>query len=216
MRYRALECEQRSPEWYAARAGRATSSKADAILAKPRSGSGEAVTRRDYKLQLAVERLIGAPQEEGFTNADIRRGIELEPKARGAYEAATGEIIDQVGFLSMVDYLAGCSPDGLVNRGITGFKCPKSATHVDYLKRNRIPPEYVPQITHELWVVDTAEFYDFVSYDDRLPEGLQLLVVRAYRSEFKNELAAYEAELLKFLGEVEQEVEALKKLRKAA
>ncbi len=214
MRYRVVDCEQRSPEWYAARAGRATSSKADAILAKPRSGSGEAVTRRDYRLQLAVERLIGAPQEDGFTNADIRRGIELEPKARGAYEAATGEIIDQVGFLSMLEYLAGCSPDGRVKGGIAGFKCPKSATHVDYLKRNRVPPEYVPQATHELWVVDDAEFYDFVSYDDRLPEGLQLLVVRAYRNEF--DIAAYDKEMMKFLGEVEEEVQALKKLRRAA
>lgn len=213
-RYEVVNVPQRSAEWYAARAGRATGSRAAAVLAKIKSG--EAAARRDYRLQLATERLTGAPQENGFVSAEMQRGIDLEPAASAAYEIETGEIVRSVGFASMVEYLAGCSPDGLIDGGLVGFKCPKSTTHVEYLKCNRVPPEYVPQVTHELWVVDDAEFYDFVSYDDRLPAGLQLLVVRAYRSEFKNELAAYEAELLKFLGEVDQEVEALKKLRRAA
>jgi hypothetical protein len=213
-RYDIIDCAQRTPEWYAARAGRATASRAAAVLAKIKSG--EAATRRDYKLQLATERLTGTPQENGFISAEMQRGIDLEPAARDAYEIQTGEIVQSVGFLSMVEHLAGCSPDGRIDGGLVSFKCPKSTTHVEYLKCNRVPPEYVPQVTHELWVAEDAEHYDFVSYDDRLPAGLQLLVVRAYRSEFKNELAAYEVELLKFLGEVEQEVEALKKLRKAA
>lgn len=212
MRYAVVNCEQRSPEWYAARAGRATSSRAAAVLAKIKTG--EAATRRDYKLQLAVERLVGQPQENGFISAEMQRGIDLEAAARTAYEVKSGEIVEQVGFLSMTEHLAGCSPDGRIHRGLVGFKCPKSTTHVEWLKCNRVPPEHVAQATHELWVVDDAEWYDFVSYDDRLPTGLQLLVVRAYREEF--DLVGYERELLKFLGEVEQEVEALKKLRKVA
>jgi hypothetical protein len=73
----------------------------------------------------------------------------------------------------------------------------------------------VPQATHEMWVTG-AEWYDFCSYDDRLPEGLQFFCVRVYRSEFKAELAAYEVELPKFLAEVDAEVESLRKLRSAA
>jgi hypothetical protein len=211
-RYDIIDVPQRSPEWYAARAGRATGSKAASVLAKIQSG--EAATRRDYKLQLAVERLMGVPQESGYINADMQRGIDLEPAARNAYEIETGEIVQTVGFLSMTECLAGCSPDGRVDGGIVGFKCPKSTTHVEWLKRNRVPPEHVPQATHELWVADDAKFYDFVSYDDRLPEGLQLLVVRAYRSEF--DVAGYEKEIFRFLGDVEAELAALKKLRRAA
>lgn len=211
-RYEIIDVPQRSPEWYAARAGRATGSKAAAVLAKIQSG--EAAARRDYKLQLATERLTGTPQESGFINAEMQRGIDLEPGARDAYEVETGEIVRTVGFLSMLEHLAGCSPDGRIDGGLVGFKCPKSTTHVEWLKRNRIPPEHVPQVTHELWVADDAEHYDFVSYDDRLPDGLQLLVVRAYRNEF--DIAAYDKEITKFLREVEQEVAALKKLRKAA
>ena len=182
------------------------------MLAKIKTG--EAAARRDYKLQLAVERLNGTPAEPGFISAEMQRGIDLEPAAREAYEIETGEIIRSVGFLSMTEWLAGCSPDGLIDGGLVGFKCPKSTTHVDYLKRNRIPPEYIPQVTHELWVVDDAKHYDFVSYDDRLPEGLRLLVVRAYREEF--DVAGYGIELAKFLNDVEQELAALKKLQRAA
>lgn len=211
-RYTVIDCTQRSPEWYSARAGRATASRAAAVLAKIKSG--EAATRRDYKLQLAVERLVGRPQENGFLSADMQRGIDLEAAARCYYEIESGEIVRSVGFLSMLEHEAGCSPDGRVDRGIVGFKCPKSTTHVEYLRCNRVPPEYVPQVTHEFWVVDDAEFYDFVSYDDRLPAELQGFIVRAYRNEF--DIAGYEKEVLKFLDEVEAEVAALKKLRKAA
>ncbi len=211
-RYVVIDEPQRSPGWYVARAGRATGSKAAAVLSKIKSG--EAAARRDYKLQLATERLTGLPQENGFVSAEMQRGIDLEPAARDAYEIQTGEIVQSVGFFSMTEYLAGCSPDGRIDGGLVSFKCPKSTTHVEYLKHNRVPPDYVPQATHELWVADDAEFYDFVSYDDRLPEGLQLLVVRAYREEF--DIKAYDAEMMKFLADVEREVEALKKLRRAA
>ena len=215
-RFTVIDCEQRTPEWFAARAGRVTSSRANAVLAKPKSGSGEAVTRADYKLQLVTERLTGRPQEDDFTTVHIQRGIDLEPSAFGHYEAMTGDILQRCGFLLLNGFEVGCSPDGYVGnfRGIVGFKCPKSTTHIDYLKRRRLPPEYVPQTTHEMWVTG-AEFYDFCSFDDRLPEGLQFLHVRIERSELKNEIEAYEHEVTRFLKEVEVEVQALQKLRAA-
>lgn len=211
-RFTIIDCEQRTPEWLAARAGRATSSRAGDILAKIKSG--EAAARRDYRLQLAVEQLTGQPQEDGYVSKDMQRGIDLEPAAVSHYEAESGLLVRRAGFLSLVDCQAGCSPDGYLGdfEGVVGFKCPKSATHVDYLRRRRVPPEYVPQSTHELWVTG-AKWYDFVSYDDRLPEGLQYLCVRAYREEF--DIAGYEKEVLKFLAEVETETAALKKLRAA-
>lgn len=215
-RFMVIDCEQRTPEWFAARAGRATSSRANAVLAKPKSGSGEAVTRADYKLQLVTERLTGRSQEDDFTTVHIQRGIDLEPSARGMYEAVTGELLQTCGFIQLSGWNVGCSPDGYVDnfRGIVGFKCPKSTTHIDYLKRRRLPPEYVPQATHEMWVTG-AEFYDFCSFDDRLPEGLQFLHVRIERAELKKEIEAYEHEVTRFLAEVDAEVELLSKLRAA-
>jgi hypothetical protein len=66
-----------------------------------------------------------------------------------------------------------------------------------------------------MWVTG-AEFYDFCSYDDRVPEGLQLFHVRVERSELKAELEAYEHEVARFLNEVDAEVKLLTKLRRAA
>lgn len=213
MRFQIIEAEQRSEEWFAARAGRATGSRAADILAKIKSG--EAAARRDYRVQLAVERIIGRPQEDGYVSKDMQRGIDREPAMVAAYEAYSGNIVRQTGFLSMVDCPAGCSLDGDIDNfnGILEGKCPKSATHVEYLRRNRVPPEYVPQCTHDLWV-SGAEYVDFVSFDDRMPEGLQFLCVRAFRDEF--DIAAYERALRAFLAEVEEEVAALKRLRSAA
>lgn len=207
-RFQIIDAEQRSEMWLAARAGRATASKADKVLAKIKSG--EAAGRRDYRCQLVVERLTGRPNEDGYINAEMQRGIDLEPAAIGEWEVNTGLIARRTGFLQMTDYMAGCSLDGDVNNfeGVLEVKCPKSATHLEYLKAARLPPEYVPQCTHQMWVTG-AQWLDFVSYDDRLPEGLQYFCVRVYREEFKKDLESYELELMKFLAEVDAEVKSL-------
>lgn len=212
-RFQVIEAEQRTPEWFSARAGRATGSRAADILAKIKSG--EAAGRRNYRTQLVAERLTGKPQEDGFVSKEMQRGIDLEPAARAAYEAHTGMLVRETGFLSMSEYLAGCSLDGDIEefRGITSFKCPNSSTHVTYIREARLPPVYVPQATHEMWVTG-AEWYDFCSFDDRMPEWLQLFTVRVYRNEF--DLKGYESEILRFLAEVDAEVETLRKLRPAA
>jgi predicted phage-related endonuclease len=213
-RFTIIDAEQRSEMWLAARAGRVTASKAAAVLAKIKSG--EAAARRDYRCQLVVERLTGQPAEDGYTNKEIQRGIDLEPAAIGEWEVNSGLIARRTGFLQMNELMAGCSLDADVNnfQGIVEVKCPKTATHLEYLKARRLPTEYVPQCTHQMWVTG-AEWLDFVSYDDRLPEGLQYFCVRVYREEFKKEFETYEPELLKFLSEVDSEVQALQKLRAA-
>jgi hypothetical protein len=213
-RFAIIDCEQHSPEWLAARAGRATGSRADAILAKGK-GNAEAVTRLNYRIQLVAERLTGKPQEDDFQSRDMQKGTEREPYARAAHEARTGLLVRETGFLAMSEILAGCSLDGDIEnfKGLVSYKCPKPATHVKYLKEARLPPEYCRQATHEMWVTG-AEFYEFVSYCESLPDYLQLFTVRVHRNEF--DIEGYERELLKFLAEVDSEVEALKKLRTAA
>jgi len=212
VKFTVLGCEQRSEPWYAARAGRATGSRAADILARIKTG--EAAARRDYRVQLAVEQLTGKPVEDGYVSKEMQRGIDLEPAAFAAYEAHSGNIARKTGFLYADDLQVGCSLDGDVENfaGIVEVKCPKSATHVAYLKGQRVPPEYVPQLTHNLWV-SGAEWADIVSYDDRMPEGLQFFCKRLTRAEAN--IATYEAEVLRFLQEVQAEVEALTMLRAA-
>lgn len=215
MNFTICDAEQRSPEWFAARAGRATGSNADCVTAQGKTANAEAVTRRDYRVRLAVERIIGKSQEDDFLSADMRRGIELEPEAILSYEAFTGNFARRSGFLVMDHHMAGCSLDFDVDdfEGFGELKCPKAAIHIEYIKANRVPPAYVKQITHNFWVTG-AKWVDFVSYNNDVPEHLQTLVVRAYRHEF--DIAGYETALQRFLAEVNLTVKEIQALKVAA
>src|SRR5713226_7007949 len=131
-RFTVLDCEQRSELWFAARAGRATGSNADCVMAQGKKANEEAVTRRDYRVRLAVERIIGKSQEDDYLSADMRRGMELEAEAILSYEAFTGNLVRQTGFLTMSEHMVGCSLDFDVNNfeGFGELKCPKAAIHI--------------------------------------------------------------------------------------
>lgn len=209
-----IEVPQRSDQWFAARLGRATGSKADCVTAKPKRDGSEPYTRRDYRIQLALERLTGRVAEDGFQSREMLRGIELEPAAMAAYEAHTGQIAMPVGFYRCVDLMAGCSPDGVIDggAGLLSLKCPKSATHLGYLRAGVMPTDYEPQMLHELYVTG-AEWYDFVSFDDRMPDGLQLFRVRVKRPE--TAVSAYADALHHFLESVDREEAEIRTLVEA-
>lgn len=202
--FHVLTCAQRSPEWYAARAGVLTASVAADMLATVKKG--EAASRRDLRTRLVVERLTGQPIEDLYLylNADMKRGIELEPEARAVYEATTGELTTEVGFVRHDTLPIGCSPDGVIGdfAGGVEIKCPKPATHLGYLRGGVLPSEYVAQVTHTLYITG-APWYDFASYDPRFPEPLRLFVVRVHAKDL--DLAGYETTLKAFLAEVDAE-----------
>ena len=204
--FRVLACEQRSPEWFAARAGRLTGSRAKAMLAKGKAG--EAAARRDLRMQLVCERVTGRAQDDGFVNDAMQRGIDCEPLARAVYEARTGNLVQASGFLEHLTVPAGCSLDGHLGDydGLVSIKCPKSATHLRYLRDGVLPADYVPQMLHELWITG-AQCYDFVSWDDRFPPELQVFYLRVPRDE--HAVREYATAALAFLREVETECAAL-------
>lgn len=206
MTFDIIDADQRSPEWFAARLGRLTGSRAGDVLATIKSG--EAAARRDYRLQLVCERLTGQLQEDGFVNAVMQRGIDLEPVAFAAYEGITGNLVQRSGFLRSTNIMVGCSLDGHIGNfeGILELKCPKSATHLKYWQSMAPPVEHMPQILHNLWITG-AQWCDFVSFDDRFPPRLQLFRVRVERNEKIIEGYAHKA--LAFLEEVDVEAAAV-------
>jgi len=203
-----IECEQRTLEWFAARAGKITGSVAGDVLAKLKSGL-EPASRRDLRISLAIERFTGKPMEsDGFVNAAMQRGIDKEGDARMAYQIATSNEVRQTGFVVSDDNTMGCSLDGDVDgfKGIIEIKCPKTATHIQTLKDRKLPVDYRWQVTHNLLVTDAA-WCDFVSFDDRMPFGLQMVVIRVNRSEL--DLDTYRIALAAFNNEIDAEVESL-------
>lgn len=195
--------DQRVHEWYQARLGRLTGSVAGDMLARIKTG--EAAARRDLRTRLVCERLTGQSQEDGFLSPAMMHGIEKEADAFAAYESATGHMVNRVGFLAHDSLMAGCSPDGEVGGyvGILELKAPKSATHLKYLRAGTVPSDYLPQITHNLWITG-AQWCDFASFDDRFPPSLQLFRVRVERDQ--SAIDAYELMARAFLTEVENEL----------
>lgn len=208
------DVRQKSPEWFALRCGRVTGTAAGDMLAKIKTG--EAAARRDLRTRLVCERITGASDDgNGYQSAEMKWGTEHEKDARYAYEALTGELVRPVGFVTHESLLAGCSPDGEIGRfaGLLEVKCPKSATHLSYLRAGGVPSTYLGQVQHNLFVTG-APWCDFVSFDPRFPPALRLSVVRYHLGDAERK--AYELVLRMFLVEVDRELAEVQQLMSEA
>ena len=200
--------EQRTDDWFAARLGKVTASRVVDVVAKTKSGYS--ASRDNYMAQLICERLTGKPTE-GFSNAAMEWGTQTEPQARAAYSAKTGELVEEVGFIPHHDIVgSGASPDGFVGEGLIEIKCPNTSTMLEYILSGKPPEKYVTQMQWQM-AVTGAPWCDFVSYDPRLPEHLQILIVRVPRDDKR--IAELEAEVRKFLVELDEKVKKLQELK---
>lgn len=198
-----IVCEQRTPEWFAARAGRLTGSVAKVLGMKLKSGD-EPAARRDLRTRLALERLTGRSLEDDYDNPDMKRGRELEPEAIAKYEAETGDLVTRSGFLAYRDALLGCSLDGHTGEFeiVVEVKCPRPANHWAYLQAGTLPPEHKLQIVHNV-LVSGAAGADFCSYCPQFPSSLQFFRVRYMPTH--TELESYLLIATQFLREVDDE-----------
>lgn len=197
--------EQRTGEWFAARAGKATASKIADIIAKTKSGYS--ASRASYAAQLVTERLTGLC-EQGFSNAAMQWGTDKEPEARDAYCFLHDATVTEEGF---VDHpripMTGASPDGLVGAdGLIEIKCPNTATHIATLLDGKVPAKYITQMQWQM-ACTGREWCDFASYDPRMPQEMQLFVQRVLRD--NGMIADLEAEVMTFLDEVSSTVAKL-------
>ena len=200
--------EQRSDEWFAARLGKVTASRVSDVVA--RTKSGYSTSRANYMAELVCERLTGK-QGDSFSNAAMVWGTNTEPMARAAYEALEGILVEELGFVSHPTIeMAGASPDGLVgDDGLVEIKCPNTATHIETLLGAEIPSKYVNQMQWQM-ACTGRKWCDFVSYDPRMPEDMQLFVKRLERSD--DTITELEREIEKFLSELEDKIVSLNKM----
>lgn len=200
---------QGSDEWFAARLGKVTASRVKDVMAAGRGGAPSA-TRRNYMMELLCERLTGETAPS-FSTPAIRRGIELEPVARGIYEMDSPHNVREVG---LIDHprikMFGASPDGVVlfagGKGGLEIKCPNTAQHVAVIQSGKHDPQYEWQMLAQMSCAE-LEWVDFVSYDDRLPAPLDYISYRLERDDRR--ITEMELEIIAFLeelGELEKEM----------
>ena len=203
------QIEQRSDAWFTARLGKVTASRVADVIAKTKSGYS--ASRDNYMAQLICERLTGQ-QGESFTNSAIQHGIDCEPLARSAFEAYADVMVEEVGFVPHPSIeMSGASPDGLVGLfGMLEIKCPNTATHIDTLLSQTVPGKYITQMQWQMRCCE-RQWCEFVSFDPRLPQDLQLFVKRV---EFDPEyVAMLEKEVIQFLAELDDKVNKLTNLK---
>ena len=202
--------EQREKEWFQARCGSLGASQIADAISKSRDGKTYGATRKNLRAKLVVERLTGI-QEDGFKSSAMQYGIDNESAARLAYEAATGEFVQEVGLFKHPSIIGThASPDGLVSDdGCIEIKVPNSATHIETLKSNQVAHKYLLQMQWQMACAD-RQWCDFVSFDPRMPDHLMLYIQRVQRD--NDMLAILESEVAAFLVEVDEDVKALSKL----
>ena len=202
---KVLSMPQGSPEWLAARAGKVTASRINDVMATKTTAA-----YRDYRAQIVAEILTGQPQESGFTNAAMQWGTDQEKFARAEYEMFCNWTVDEVGLVLHPTIEQGAaSPDGLVSTdGLVEIKCPKTATHLQTLIDKKQPRQYENQMLWQM-ACTNRQWCDFVSYDPRLPDDLQLFVHRFDRDEKR--ITEIEEAVKQFLNEVNEMIDNIRK-----
>ena len=201
--------EQGSDSWFQVRIGKVTASRVADVIAKTKTGYS--ATRDNYMAQLVCERLTGQ-KGESFSNAAMQHGTDTEPLARAAYEALRDVLVDEVGFVPHPSIImAGASPDGLVgDDGLLEIKCPNTATHIETLLSQSVPGKYNTQMQFQM-ACTGRQWCDFASFDNRLPNELQLFVKRVPRD--NDFIKQMEDEVVKFLNELDIKIAQLMDLK---
>lgn len=170
-----VECEQGSPEWFAARLGIPTASEFKTIVAVKKDAKDK-LTRQTYMRKLAGEIITGTPMEN-YTNAHMDRGHEQEDEARSLYALMQDCDPLRVGFIRNGN--TGCSPDSLVGEhGGLEIKTALPHIQIERLEKDELPAEHRLQVQGGLWITG-RKWWDFVSYSPKLP----LFVKRVERDE---------------------------------
>jgi len=201
--------EQRTEEWFKQRLGKVTASAIANVIAKTKTGPS--ASRENYSTQLTLERLTGQ-QAEFYTNAAMEWGTATEPQARQRYEIYRDVFVDEVGFIIHPTIeMSGASPDGFVGEdGLVEIKCPESKTQMETLLNQKVPTKYMPQMQWQL-ACTGRKWCDFVSFDPRMPENLQIFVQRVERNDLY--IKMLEEEVTLFLAEIEEKVKILRNIK---
>lgn len=160
---RIITCEQGSPEWHQARAGVITASMFRVARERLKSGPNKGdftEAAKNYAFRVAVERIAGNPLDEGFETWQMKRGHELEPAARAAHEAASGEVVFRAGFVVTDCGRFGASADGLIGDDAgSEYKCLVSPEGLRDVLLDDDITKYIDQIQGCMWITGRRRWH---------------------------------------------------------
>lgn len=195
---------QGSPEWLELRRGIVTGSRFKDCRDKLRDGRPSKACL-DYARDLARERCGGTAPPK-FQNAAMRTGTEQEPLARSAYEARTGNLVEEVGFFTTEDLRFGLSPDGLIDAdGVLEIKTMVSSDTLFTAVAERDLSAYMDQCLGYLWLL-SRQWVDLILW---APDLDHMEVHRITRDE--EAIEKLEADLIEFSRLVDKYEAALRK-----
>lgn len=202
---------QRTEQWRLDRLGIPTASRYHDLMATGRAGQTLSGWK-NYKAELLIERLTGQPLES-FTSKEMQWGIDTEPLARLYYTLQSGNQVRETGFTRHETLATGASSDGLIAEdGGLEIKCPNPATHIETLHTQKVPRQYISQVQGNIWIYK-RKWWDFVSFDPRMPENAKYVCIRVLRDDaYIEEL---EGRVKIFLRELDEEVEFINNYGKA-
>ena len=192
---------QGTQDWLQQRLGKVTASVIHKVL------SDKTTTSKQLLLKsLVMERVSGTPTRH-VKSSDMLRGLQLEPKAKAAYEKYTQSTIINTGFINHPNIdMAGASPDGLVlESGLIEIKCLNLRNHEQILKNKNVPKQYFNQIQFQL-ACTQRQWCDFVAFH---PEADQSLFIKRVFPE-PEIMQMIESKVELFLLEVDQSYLELK------
>lgn len=208
-----LAGEQGSAEWFAARRGRATASRfkdaRDFRIGRGDKRGEETAKRAAYRKELVIERVTGRSVEH-YVTGPMRDGIDREPLAKMAYEARTGRMLVESGFVRHPTLpMVGGSPDALIgDDGGLEVKSPTPLVHLQTLI-DGMDADHLPQVQGLIWITG-AQWWDFCSYCPHFDEPLRTYIQRIPRDDAY--IAELAADIALFLREVDAQVELLRKI----
>lgn len=228
---------QRSFDWWYRRLGRITASDVGVLFAEPRAKVDKdkltkaqqsyVISKASERVQLQelslteLQRIYGDQIDLADKNADVARGVKLEPEAMLRFADALLDHFPQVGKTLYVDKCGlfvhkamsffGASPDGIVYdsdtkkiESVVEIKCPRVAGHYEVISTKEVKTAYYYQMLAQSFIVGTKTC-EFVSYCEEVPFDHQLVVLTHKFDNSEREALIEKVERFNTLIEIEKE-----------
>jgi len=193
------DVEQNSQEWLDLRVIPTASRMHEILTPKTREFSTQS---EGYMDDLLVAHFLGVSDDGGSQFMD--RGTDLEPAAISYLEFIESVKVERVGFVTLDDGSAGCSPDGLIGDDVgLEIKVKGAKEHMRGLRRG--PQQHYCQVQAGLWITGRKRWWLFF-YSPGLPP-MRRIVERD--EEFIGKLAAAVVQFNVRLAEAKATIQAM-------